>query len=548
MPVQNLHMPKIIALDTIAQEGLDLLKSAPGIEVETRTGLKGEALKKTLTEFDGAICRSGVKITADVLEGNRRLKAIVRAGVGTDNIDKNAATRIGCIVMNTPAGNTLSTAEHAFTLMLALSRKIAPAHASLISGKWDRNSFMGAQLADKTLGVVGMGRIGQEVAKRAIAFQMRVLAYDPFMSAEQASKLGVERVEKVHDMLPRIDYLTVHTPLTPETKHLISDKEIEMLRPGARLINCARGGIYDEAALVKGLESGRLGGVALDVFATEPCTDSPLYKLPNVLVTPHLGASTDEAQTQVAIEGAQLLINYFTTGEIRHAVNMASIDPKTLAAMKGYIDVAHRLGLLMSQYQGKTCDACKLTYRGEISKKNTRLLTSAFCAGLLTRALDEEVNIVSAEVLLQDRGIQLSEQSTTEMGAFSSSMGVEVVSEGKTYIAAATLFGHDMPRLIRLGDYRLEAYLDGNLLIFQHDDVPGVIGAVGTIFGKHKVNIAQMSVGRAIGQPGGKAIGVLSLDGPPPAAALEEILKAPHMQQVNFIEMPKAGELPPWLV
>lgn len=557
-------MVKIVALDTIAQEGLDLLKSAPGIEVEVRTGLKGEALKQTLAEFDGAICRSGVKITADVLEGNRRLKAIVRAGVGTDNIDKVAATRIGAIVMNTPAGNTLSTAEHAFTLMLALSRKIAPAHAALLSGKWDRNAFMGAQLADKTLGVVGMGRIGQEVAKRAIAFQMRVIAYDPFLSAEQASKLGVERVEKVHDMLPRVDYLTVHTPLTPETKNLISDREIEMLKPGARLINCARGGIYDEAALLRGLESGKLGGVALDVFEKEPCTDSPLFKHPNVLVTPHLGASTDEAQTQVAIEGAQLLINYFTTGEIRHAVNMASIDPKTLESIKGYIDVAYRLGLLMAQWQGRTCDACKLTYRGEISKKNTRLLTSAFCAGLLTRALDEEVNIVNSEMLLHDRGIQVSEETTSDMGAFSSSMGVEVASEGKTYVAAATLFGHNMPRLIRLGDYRLEAYLDGNLLIFEHDDVPGVIGAVGTIFGRHNVNIAQMAVGRAInplsgvldapssgessGSPNsGVAIGVLSLDGPPPQIALEEILKAPHMRQVHFIEMPKAGELPPWL-
>jgi D-3-phosphoglycerate dehydrogenase len=537
---------RIIVLDPIAQEGLDLLTAAPGIEYEVRTGLKGEALKKALAEFDGAICRSGVTISGDVLEGNRRLKAIARAGVGTDNIDKEVATRLGIVVMNTPTGNTLSTAEHSFALLLALSRRLAEAYAALCKGKWDRKTFTGTQLADKTLGVIGLGRIGQEVAKRALAFQMRVLGYDPFLSAEQAAKLGITRVEKVRDMLPHVDYLTVHTPLTPETTNLIGKAEVEMMKPGVRLINAARGGIYNEQALLDGLKSGKIGGVALDVFVEEPCTNSPLFGLPNVLCTPHLGASTEEAQTQVAIEAVELLINYFTRGEVRHAVNMAAIDPKTLEAIRGYLNLAYRLGLLMAQWHAAGASACHLNYRGELTKKNTRLVTAAFCAGLLERALEEDVNIVNAELLLKERGIKLTEESRAEPGAFSSSMSAEVTGGGQEkLVAAATLFGNDMPRLIRLGDFRLEAYLDGILLFFTHHDVPGIIGAVGTIFGNHRVNIAQMAVGRTA--PGGEAIGILNLDAIPPAAALAEVASHPHIQTVKVIELPPAGQLPTWL-
>jgi D-3-phosphoglycerate dehydrogenase / 2-oxoglutarate reductase len=542
-------MPRIIILDPIAKEGLQLLDAAKsqGIEYEVRTGLKGDALKQALLEFDGAICRSGVTISGDVLEGNRRLKAIARAGVGTDNIDKETATRQGIIVMNTPTGNTLSTAEHTFALLLALSRSIAPAYQSLISGKWDRKSYMGTQLADKTLGIVGLGRIGQEVARRAVAFQMRVLGYDPFLSAEQAAKLGIQRVETVREMLPHVDYLTVHTPLTPETTNLIDKAALAIIKPGARLINCARGGIYNEQALVEGLKSGKLGGVALDVFAEEPCPKSPLFGMPNVVCTPHLGASTEEAQTQVAVEAVQLVVNYLTTGEIRHAVNMAAIDPKTLEAIRGYLDLAYRLGLLAAQWHSGGTSACHITYRGEVTQKNTRLLTAAFCAGLLARALDEKPNIVNAEVLLRERGIQLTEESRSDMGAFRSSVTAEVKSGNQSYAVGGTLFGNNMPRLIRLGDYRLEAYLDGNLMIFTHNDVPGIIGTVGTIFGNHRVNIAQMSVGRAGATPGGGAIGVLNLDSLPPQAAIDEVLKHKDIQSVKVIELPKAGELPAWL-
>jgi len=324
---------------------------------------------------------------------------------------------------------------------------------------------------------------------------MRVIGYDPFLSAEQAAKLGIDYVDHVRAMLPRVDYLTVHTPLTPETKGLISFAEIELLKPGARLINCARGGIYHEAALLDGLKSGRLAGVALDVFEKEPCTDSPLLRTPGALCTPHLGASTEEAQIQVSVEAAELLVNFLTTGEVRHAVNMATIDPKSLQSLRGYLDVAYRLGRLLAQWQSGGASSCRLNYQGEVAKLDTRLVTAAFCAGLLEGALDEEVNIVNAEVLLRERGVELVEESRSDMGAFSSSLTAELVSQGRTFTAAATPFGTNMPRLIRLSDYRLEAYLDGILLIFAYQDVPGIFGMVGTIFGQHHVNIAQMASG-----------------------------------------------------
>jgi D-3-phosphoglycerate dehydrogenase len=540
-------MSHVIVLDTLSQEGLDLLSAAKekGVEFEVRTGLKGEALRDALGQADGAICRSGVKITAEALAGNHRLRAIVRAGVGTDNIDKDAATRLGIVVMNTPAGNTVSTAEHTFALMLALSRNIHPAYQSLIEHKWERNKYMGAQLAEKTLGIIGLGRIGQAIAKRAAAFEMRVLGFDPFLSHEKTAELGVEPVADVKEMLPQVDYLTVHTPLTDETRNMIDRGSIELLKPGVRLINCARGGIYNEEALAEALKAGRIAGVALDVFATEPNTESPLFGLPGVLCTPHLGASTEEAQAQVAVEGVGLLVDFLTTGAIRHAVNMSPLDAKTLESLRGDLDVAHRLGLLLSQIDRTVPKQCVLYYRGEVAGKNTKLLTAAFAAGFLENALDEEINIVNAEVLLRERGIDLVEQRRSDMGAFSSTITAEVMTERETHRAAGTLFGHNMPRLVQLDEHKLEAYMDGVLLIFTHQDVPGIIGRVGTIFGAHKINIAQMAVGRATA--GGTAIGVLNLDQEPTAAALQEVLSVPDIRTARVIRLPPAGKLPSWL-
>src|SRR3954463_1835654 len=543
--VVDLIMPRVIVLDTLAPEGLEMLAAAPGIEYEVRTGLKGDALREALGQFEGAICRSGVKITPDALEGNRRLKAIVRAGVGTDNIDKDAATRHGIVVMNTPGGNTLSTAEHTIALMLALSRNIAPAYESLKNGKWERNKYMGTQVAGKTLGIVGLGRIGVAVAKRARALEMLVLGYDPFMSKERAKELGIAPVESVADMLPRVDYLTVHTPLTDETRGLIGMAQLEKLKPGVRLINAARGGIYEEAALAEGLKSGKLAGVALDVYATEPCTNSPLFGLPGVVCTPHLGASTEEAQTQVAVEAVELLVAFLTTGAIRHAVNVASLDPQTLESLRGYLDVAHRLGILLAGMEAGGVRACRLMYRGEIAEKETKILTAVFAAGLMQRALDQEINLVNAELVLKQRGIKLTEESRSEMGSFRSSMTAEVVYDHAQHKAAATIFGQHMPRLVSLDDRRLEAYLDGRLLVFRHHDVPGIIGAVGTIFGRHNVNIAQMAVGRAA--PGGEAVGVLNLDSEPSAEALAEVRNHPAILSAVVVRLPPAGQLPRWL-
>ncbi len=539
-------MPRIIVLDPLSEDGLALLNSAGNIEVEVRTGLKGDALKTALTEFDGAICRSGVKLTAEILEGNRRLKAIARAGVGVDNIDTEAATRQGIVVMNTPAGNTLSTAEHAIAMMMALSRCIHPAYQSLVEGRWDRKKYMGTQLAGKTLGVIGLGRIGQAVAKRAQALEMRVLGYDPFLSPQRAKELGIEVYPSPQEIFPHVDYLTVHTPLTDETRNLVGQKEIAMMKKGVRLINCARGGIYNEEALVEGLKEGRVGGVALDVYVEEPCTNSPLFGMPNVLCTPHLGASTEEAQANVAVEAAELLIDFFTTGAIRQSVNMSPLDPKTLASLRGYLNVAYRLGLLLSQVDRCAPTTCSLRYKGEVAKKDTRLLSAAFAAGLLQQAT-EGVNIVNAEIFLEERGIKLVEERNSDMGDFSSLITAEVVSEEKTSLAAGTLFGNNMPRLVQKGNCRLESYLDGVLLLFLHRDVPGIIGKVGNVFGKHRVNIAQMSVGRPTSRPGGEAIGVLALDSQPPAEALAEILGLGDVVRAWIVKLPGPNEMPTWL-
>ena len=539
-------MPSIIVLDKLSPDGLALLDAAAGngISYEVRTGLAGDDLRDALARHDGAICRSGVKITAEALAGNQRLRAIVRAGVGTDNIDKQAATRQGIVVMNTPAGNTISTAEHAFALILAVSRNVAAADASLRQHRWDRGKFMGVQLAGKTLGIVGMGRIGQAVASRARAFDMRVIGYDPFLATDRASELGVELVGSVREMLPEIDYLTVHTPLTDETRHLIGKDELAVLKPGVRLVNCARGGIFDEAALLEGLQSGTIAGVALDVFEAEPCTESPLFDCPGVLVTPHLGASTEEAQSQVAIEGVNLLTDFLRTGTVKHSVNSSPIDPAALESVRGFLDLGWRLGVLLSQLDDQPPKSVSITYRGEIAARNTRLVTAAFAAGLLETAL-EDVNIINAEILLRERGIELVEQTRTDPGAFSSVVAVDLVAGDQVHRAAGTLFGRSMPRLVQLEGHRLEAYLDGTLLIFTHQDVPGIIGRVGTAFGGSGVNIAQMTVGRSA--PGGDAIGVLNLDQPPSAAALADVLACEGICSARVCTLPSAGQLPYWL-
>lgn len=536
-------MPRVIVLDDLSEEGLRLLQAEPDFEVVVQTGLKGEALRDALRDFDGAICRSGVKITADSLAGNQRLQAIVRAGVGTDNIDKAAATRQGVIVMNTPAGNTVSTAEHTFALLLGLARNLAPAHASLLAGKWDRKSFEGVEVRGKHLGIIGLGRIGLRVAQLAKAFEMKVWGLDPFLPRERAQELEIQLAEDLDELLSKIDFLSVHTPLSNETNKLIGREQIAKMKRGVRLINCARGGIYDEEALLEGLQSGQLGGVALDVYESEPNTTSPLFREPKTLCTPHLGASTEEAQRQVAVEAAELLIGFLRSGEIRQAVNIGAVDVKTLQRLRGFLNVAYRLGSLMAQWHGGAIDRCELSFDGEVAGEDTRLLTGSFAAGLLS-GIASDVNLVNAEMLCRERGIELIRSSRSENGTFNSLITATVSGEGQTLTAAGTVFGRNLPRLVRLQQYQLDAFMDGHLLVFSHRDVPGIIGYIGTNLARENVNVAQMSVGRAAPRPGGEAVGVLNLDTPAPETALNLLSQHPEIQSARMIKLPPADFFP----
>ncbi len=403
-------MPRVLICDGLEAAGLDLLRGA-GIEVEERPKLKGEALREALRAADGVIVRSATRILADELATPGRLRVIVRAGVGVDTIDVGAATRKGVLVMNTPGGNTVSTAEQTITLMMALARHIPAADLHVRQGKWERKDFIGTQLAGKTLGVVGLGRIGREVARRAVGLDMKVLGFDPFLAPAAAGQLGIETVAGLDALLPHVDFLTVHTPLTNETRDLIGARELALMRKGARVINCARGGIINEQALVDALNNQHLAGAALDVFVQEPPpADHPFLKLPNVVLTPHLGASTHEAQVSVATEAAQLLIDYLNRGVVGFAVNMAAVDRTEMDEVRLYVDLARRLGLLHAQMCQGSIQRAELLYRGDVARRSTRLITAAFTAGLLESHLEQNVNIVNAPVLAQERGIEIVEQ------------------------------------------------------------------------------------------------------------------------------------------
>lgn len=538
-------MPRVLISDRLEDAGVEILRQA-GIEVDERPGLTGPALEAALREADGVIVRSGTRLTASLLEAAPRLRAVVRAGVGVDNIDVAAATRRGIVVMNTPSGNTVSTAEHTLALLLALARHIPAADASVKQGRWERSKWVGTQLAGKTLGIVGLGRIGREVARRAAAFDMKIIGFDPFLTAERAAQMGVEAMPTLDTLLERCDILTLHVPLTDETRHMIGPRHLARMKPGAWLINCARGGLVDEKALGEALASGHIGRAALDVFEVEPPPpDHPLLRVPNLLCTPHLGASTVEAQRCVAMEAAQLMADFLSRGIVQFAVNMVAVDRLELEDLRRYLNLAWRLGLLHAQMDQGAIRRCTLHFRGELAEKNTRLLTAAFTAGLLELHLAGSVNVVNAELLARERGIEIIEQASRTQGDFNTTLRVEVETEKKTYIAGGTLFGNQFYRLVQLGPYRLDTYLDGNLLIFSHRDVPGLIGFIGTIFGKHGVNIAQMTVGRQV--PGGEAIAVLNLDSPPPEEALAEIRTHPQISSISVVRLPPQQAGPAWL-
>ncbi|MGL4419534.1 MAG: phosphoglycerate dehydrogenase, partial [Gemmataceae bacterium] len=459
--------------------------------------------------------------------------------------DVPAATRQGIVVMNTPGGNTVSAAEHTIALMMSMARLVPAADASMKAGKWDRNKFVGTQVAGKTLGVIGLGRIGREVARRAIGLDMKVVAFDPFVTPEKVTEMGYKPTANIAAMLPEVDFLTIHVPLTDETKSLIGAAELATMKKSARLLNVARGGIIDESALAAALTAGTVAGAGIDVFTIEPApADNPLLKAPNIVLTPHLGASTVEAQENVALEAAELIRDYLLKGIVANAVNMAAVDRKELEELKLYVDLARRLGLLQAQMAQGTIRKVTLTYKGDLAARKTKLLTAAFTAGLLEGRVTG-VNLVNAEVLAKDRGMEIVAVASPKKDDFASLMQADVETEQKTYVAAGTLFGNQYLRLVRLGGYRLEAYLDGVLFVFSHQDRPGLIGFVGTTFGKHGVNIAAMNLGRQT--PGGEAIGILNLDSVPSEAAVEEARANPHIASVSVVRLPKEGELPAWL-
>ncbi len=539
---------RVLVTDKLAEEGLARLREEPGVEVVVDTKLASDvpALRKALADADGIAIRSGTQLTAEVLEGQTRLKAIVRAGVGVDNIDVPAATRLGIVVMNTPGGNTVSTAEHTMALMLSLARNVAKANDSLKSGKWDRTKFTGTQLEGKTLGVVGLGRVGLAVAERARAFGMTVLGFDPFLAADRALERGVESVARLDDLWGRCDFITLHTPLSAETRNLIGARELALMKPTARIINCARGGLIDEAALATALDAGKIAGAAIDVFDPEPPpADLPIIKNPRVLVTPHLGASTDEAQVSVAVEAARLLTDFLVRGQVRFAVNMPPLDRAEFEDLRHYLNLAWRLGMLHSQMDRGTLKTAHVTYRGEVSHKNTKLLTASFAAGLMANALELPVNLVNAMAMARERGIVIEERTAEAPGDFGTLIQTEVATERKTYLASGTLFGRQFLRLVRLGSFALDAHLDGVMLVFSHQDRPGLVGFIGKTLGDEGVNIAQMNVGRE--DQGGQAIGVVNLDSAPSGQALEAVRSNPHVVSASLIKLPPLGALPHWL-
>ena len=541
-------MYRILITDNLAPAGLKILEDTPGIEPVVESGLSPEEVREALREADGIIIRSGTKLTPELLAGQQRLKVIVRAGVGVDNIDLPAATREGIVVMNTPAGNTTSTAEHTIAMMMALSRNIGPAAASMKAGRWDRKLFTGSQLSGKTLGVIGLGRIGLSVAQRAQGLEMKIVGFDPFLSEERAKELGIELHRDVDELVTKCDYISVHTPLTNETRGIINAERMKKMKPGVRIINCARGGIVDESDLADAIEAETVAGAALDVYTSEPPTDRRLVEHPRVLATPHLGASTEEAQELVATEAADIICGFLLRSEIRYAVNMAPISAAEMEDMRHYLDLSYRLGLLLAQQiQGRGLKAASIQYRGEAADKKTKILTSAFAAGLLASALDESANIVNASTIARDRGIEITEGSCNEPGNFSSMIAATVSTDDGEYQAAGTIFGRQFLRLVRLGKYHMEAFLDGLLLVYRHRDVPGLIGAIGTVFGTHNVNIASMALGRLQNEPGGDSVAVLNLDSEPSAAVMDEIAAHPEVTGVQLIRLPAAGEPLPWV-
>ena len=512
---------RILAADGVSPKGVAVLSENPQFEVSTSGGLKEDELIAKIAELDALVVRSQTKVTAKALAAATRLKVIGRAGVGVDNVDVAAATERGIVVMNTPGGNTISTAEHTFSLLLSLARKIPQAHASMAAGKWDRKSFEGTELCGKTLGIVGMGRIGGEVARRAIAFGMNVIAYDPYLVQSRARSLQVELADDLPYLLTRADFITVHMPLTSETNKILNAAALAQCKKGVRIVNCARGGLVDEAALLEALKSGQVGGAALDVYEKEPPAEDLAFRsLPNVVLTPHLGASTAEAQEGVGVEIAQAISDYLRNGIINNAVNVPNVDQRTLEALRPYLSVGEKLGRLLAQVAPCGLETLEIRYTGKVSEAETVPVTRSILKGLLGQTSEGVINEVNAPRVAANLGLKVTETKQIESGDFTDLITVEATKGDAHYEVAATIFA-SRPRIVRINGHSLEAVPEGVLMIVENKDRPGMVGWIGTLLAKHKINIANMSLSR--GEKDGNALSVLNLDSAPGEEVVKEI-------------------------
>jgi D-3-phosphoglycerate dehydrogenase / 2-oxoglutarate reductase len=521
-------MPKVLIADKMSPRAAEIFKER-GVEVDVITGLDRDELIKIIDQYDGLAVRSSTKATPPVLEAATNMKVIGRAGIGVDNIDLPTATAKGIVVMNTPFGNSITTAEHAIAMMFALARDIPEANASTHAGKWEKSRFMGVELTGKTLGVIGCGNIGSITASRGVGLKMKVIAFDPFLTPERAIEIGVEKVE-LEDVLKRADFITLHTPLTEKTRNIINAEALAKCKKGVRIINCARGGLIDEKALKEALESGQVGGVALDVFEEEPAKENPLFGMENVICTPHLGASTAEAQENVALQVAEQMADFLMTGAVNNAINMPSISAEDAPRLRPYVALAEQLGMFAGQLTESAIEGVEIEYVGEVSELNVAPLTSAIIAGLL-RPLLSDVNMVSAPAMAKERGISVSEVKRDSKGAFDSYIRLSLKTERQQRSVAGTVFSDGKPRIIQVKGININAELAPRVLYITNTDAPGFIGSLGTVLGAHGINIASFQLGRE--KPGGDAVSLVNIDNEASKEVLKEIEELKQVMQVK---------------